>query len=678
MWRSFYFCVVLCCSNVASGASLRHELKVNRADGKGVQEKDLLDMLTSLNEVVVSMDKEHKAFRDLSNARETSCRTTKASLEKSLNQGNLTLQTAQKELSDAINEVDSIQGGVNSVKEKMKTVNGEISALQSQLAKLRAERQASIARDNGYSQQVKAILEKAKRRISKVWTRSGAHKSEESDEAQVEDIKALMLELNHDAPDEKRTAENKKAAAAEVNKAAKKAQEAFEIKELKLMELIKSKRAALKPLQSNLAKQQPELADQLRKISEANRTVATTKLGLKRDKKVLERSQGKCAVLFKAKKFETDQRPQVRVQVIMAISFLKAMARKSGIDLNPGAQGPSFLQLDSSEQSQDNELSQAVRSALEHIESIDDSRYGLDFKVDASPNISDDVVSVPLESNLVQVDTAQKEASSEEADSLKNVKEMIKTLIASLREEQNEDQEKQKFCAEQLKKAEEKTKKLKTAQKEVEQSKQWTKNAVKDLEEQARFIENEVALLNEAKTTSKTELDAEVKRVEDEVKNHEATTDVMSKSQQVLVTQCKLSEDDLSSNCAEANAALRRAVGGLKELDEYLASYVVELTKVANEQKVEIDATLTTQKGSLFQARADLNKRKDELAQLASDVVKAKENLILASKADSALQTNCGPKVSSKEDMIAARKEQIEQLKNAVLVLDGQDRKSVV
>lgn len=673
MWLSFYFCAVLCCSNVASGALLRHELKVNRADGKGVQKKDLLDMLTSLNEVVVSMDKEHKAFRDLSNARETSCRTTKAGLEKSLNQGNLTLQTAQKELSKAMNEVDSIQGGVNTVKEKMKTVNGEISALQSQLAKLRAERQASIARDNGYSQQVKAILEKAKRRISQVWTRSGAHKSEESDEAQVEDIKALMLELSHDAPDEKRTAENvPKAEAAEVNKAAKKAQEAFEIKELKLMELIKSKRAALKPLQSNLAKRQPELADQLRKISEANRTVVTTKLGLKRDKKVLERSQGKCAVLFKAKKFETDQRPQVRVQVIMAISFLKAMARKSGIELNPGAQGPSFLQLESSEQSQDNELSQAVRSALEHIESIDDSRYGLDFKVDALSNISDDVASVPLESNLVQVDAAQKEASAEEADSLKNVKEMIKTLIASLREEQNEDQEKQKFCAEQLKKTQEKAKKLKTAQEEVEQSKQWTKNAVNDLEEQARFIENEVAFLNEAKTTSKTELDAEVKRVEDEVKNHEATTDVMSKSQQVLVTQCKLSEDDLSSNCAEANAALRRAVGGLKELDQFLASYVVELTKVANEQKVEIDATLNTQKGSLFQARADLNKRKDELAQLASDVVKAKENLILASKADSALQTNCGPKVSSKEDMIATRKEQIDQLKNAVLVLDGQ------
>lgn len=121
-----------------------------------------------------------------------------------------------------------------------------------------------------------------------------------------------------------------------------------------MLDLIKSKRQALKPLQGNLAKQQPELADQLRKISEANRSVAMTKHALKRDQKVLERSQSKCAVLSKAKKFEEDQRPQVRVQVIMAISFLKAMARKAGIDLNPGAVGPSFLQLDS----KDSELSE--------------------------------------------------------------------------------------------------------------------------------------------------------------------------------------------------------------------------------------------------------------------------------------------------------------------------------
>lgn len=663
MWRTF--CLIFLGTNVASAALLRHDQKVSRADGK-VQEKDLLDMLTSLNEVVVGMDKEHKAFRDLSNARETSCRTIKAKLEKSLKDGNSSLLTAKQELSNAMSEVDSIQGGVDSIKEQVKAIDGEISGLQDQLAKLRADRQAAVARDSGYTQQVKAILEKAQQRISQVWTRSGAHKSAKDGASLVS-----LSESDQDDDPEKRTAatEGKKALAADaasVTKAAKKAREAFELQELKLLDLIKSKRQALKPLQGNLAKQQPELADQLRKISEANRSVAMTKHALKRDQKVLERSQSKCAVLSKAKKFEEDQRPQVRVQVIMAISFLKAMARKAGIDLNPGAVGPSFLQLDS----KDSELSEAVRSALHHIESLDASRYEVNFQAEAS-NESDDAVTVPLESNLVQVDAAQKVASSEAADSLKNVKEMIANLIASLREEQNEDQGKQKFCADQLKKAQEKTKKLKTAQEEVEQSKRWAENAVNDLKVQSRFIEGEVKLLKEAKTSSKEELDAEEKRVKDEVNNHEATTDVMSKSQQVLVTQCELS-DDLSSNCAEANAALRRATNGLKELDKYLASYLVEFSKVAEEQQAAIDKTLSAQEGSLFQTKADPNRRKDELAQLNADVVTAKENAILASKADSALATNCGPKVSSAEELIATRKEQIEQLKNAVKVLDGQ------
>lgn len=630
-------------------------------------------MLTSLNEVVVGMDKEHKAFRDLSNARETSCRTTKAKLEKSLKDGNSSLLSAKQELSDAMSEVDSIQGGVDSIKKQVKAIDGEINGLQEQLAKLRADRQAAVARDSGYTQQVKAILEKAQQRISQVWTRSGAHKSAKSQEESEDEASLVSLsESDQDDGPEKRTAatEGKKALAADalsVSKAAKKAREDFELQELKLLDLIKSKRQALKPLQGNLAKQQPELADQLRKISEANRSVAMTKHALKRDQKVLERSQSKCAVLSKAKKFEEDQRPQVRVQVIMAISFLKAMARKEGIDLNPGAMGPSFLQLDS----KDSELSEAVRSALHHIESLDDSRYDVTFQAEGS-NESDDAVTVPLESNLVQVDAAQKAASSEAADSLKNVKDMIANLIASLREEQNEDQGKQKFCADQLKKAQQKTKKLKTAQEEVEQSKRWAENAVNDLKVQSRFIQGEVTLLKEAKSSSKEELDAEEKRVKDEVKNHEATTDVMSKSQQVLVTQCKLSEDDLSSKCAEANAALRRATNGLKELDKYLASYLVEFSKVAEEQQAAIDKTLSAQEGSLFQTKADLNRRKDELAQLNADVVTAKENTILASKADSALATNCGPKVSSAEELIATRQEQIEQLKNAVKVLDGQ------
>ncbi|CAK9027402.1 Carbon catabolite-derepressing protein kinase [Durusdinium trenchii] len=238
--------------------------------------------------------------------------------------------------------------------------------------------------------------------------------------------------------------------------------------------------------------------------------------------------------------------------------------------------------------------------------------------------------------------------------------------------------------AEQEKKAQDGMKKLKTTQEELNpQMKMRSKNPSagqsklsvtfrRELIEQARFMEAEVQLLKQAKTSSLAELAREAKRIHDEVKNHDASQDVMSKSQQVLVSQCKLSEDDTSSNCAEANAALRRANIGLKALDEYLTNYLAEFTKVSEAQKADIEVTLTTQEASLFQAQADLNRRKDELAQLKSDVVTAKENAILAGKAESALSTNCGPKVSSMEATIASRQEQIEQLKNAVKVLDGQ------
>mmetsp|Transcript_4374 Transcript_4374/g.10482 ORF Transcript_4374/g.10482 Transcript_4374/m.10482 type:complete len:489 (+) Transcript_4374:108-1574(+) len=484
---------------------------------------------------------------------------------------------------------------------------------------------------------------------------------------------AMAKELSDaEAPggDEKRTAkagqEALAADAASVNEAAKKAREAFELEELRLMDLIKAKRQALKPLEANLADRQPELADQLRKISEANRSVAMTTRGLQRDKRVLDKSKAKCAVLSKAKTFEAEKRPQVRVQLVMAVSFLKTIAQAAGIELTPGAQGPvSFLQLESKD---NDDLSEAVRSALRNIESLDNYGETAAKEVKDAAPVDD---SAPAAETLVQVGTSGTAATNQAADSLKNVKQMIANLISSLREEQNQDQERQKFCAEQQQKAKESFKKLKSAQEDVEQSKRWAENAVLDLQAHVKFMEVEVDRLQQAKTSGKAELDAEVARITEEAKNHESSKDVIAKSREVLAAHCGLKDND-SGNCAEANAALRRAGAGIDELDEYLAKYIIEFKNVTQSQKADVESTLTVQEGNLFQAKADLNRRKDEMAQLAADVVTAKENALLASKAEGALATDCGPKVSSKEAAIARRKEEIEQLRNAVKVLDGE------
>ena len=53
----------------------------------------------------------------------------------------------------------------------------------------------------------------------------------------------------------------------------------------------------------------------------------------------------------------------------------------------------------------------------------------------------------------------------------------------------------------------------------------------------------------------------------------------------MLITHCELKEESVG-DCAEANAALRRANMGLKALDEYLKSYLADYTKLTKAQKV--------------------------------------------------------------------------------------------
>lgn len=672
-----------------------------------VPEKDLMDMLTSLNEIVVSADKEHKAFEKLSSARGTACQSTETSLQQSISEGSQSIKTAQVELSKAMSEVESIQGDVTELKSQVKTVEDEVAALQKQLANLRTERQAAVARDSGYTREVKAILSKAKQRIDQVWSRSGAHKLDEAAELLQGDSKdsdqgretgseawnpsslAELQSTDEDASQAPEKTGRKDAAessskaldkdAADVTKAAQIAREAFELEELRLMDLIKAKRKLLEPLQAGLADRQPELADQLKKISEANRTVAMSKKGVQRDTAVLEKSKKKCELLAEAKKFESEKRPEVRSQVLMASSFLKSLAKASGFTLTPGAEGRSaaavnFLQLDSVRDAGSDDLSEAVRNALRNIEALSDSHRGLseDFQMQGS----DDTVPASPESNLVQVsagtEVGQAQSSRETADSLKSVKEMISNLIASLREEQNQEKEKGKFCEEQQQKAREGFKKLSAATEDAEQAKRWAESAVLDLQAQSHFLEADVSRLKQAVTSGKTDLDAEVARIKEEAQNHASSRDVITKSRDVLKKHCKLSEDKSSGNCAEADSALNLANLGLEKLDKFLATYIVDFTKLSEEQKADAEKTLKLQQESLFQANADLNRRKDELAELSSDVVTAKENMRLAGKADDALSTSCGPKASSMEDTIARRKEEIEQLKNAVKVLDGE------
>jgi len=127
--------------------------------------------------------------------------------------------------------------------------------------------------------------------------------------------------------------------AEDINEAARKSGEAFEMEELRLMDLIRAKRKELRPLDLTLASRQPELADQLRKISEANRSAGMARSNVAGSKQVQSTSEAKCKLLKKATDFEAAQGPKARAQLMTGIGFLKGIAAQLGYVLPPGAQG---------------------------------------------------------------------------------------------------------------------------------------------------------------------------------------------------------------------------------------------------------------------------------------------------------------------------------------------------
>lgn len=778
MLRFFFFVFTLACvAHQGSAAALRRSATSkaeSSGDGAVITEKTLVSMLTSLNELAVSLVKEQDTFKSESAARAKACADVDEGLEKSMKDLSSTAETSQLELEAATEEVDSLQGALDTVQSQSKEIMGELDSLQKQLVDLRANRAAAIKRDAGYAQQVKTILARAEQRIDDAWTKSDAQSSGQAlgdGDSQQDEAKLLLssagssaaadsdaselqkleeglrvpsfmqLDLDgsefsvvqearqgifdglheddSDAPKSNAQAGNSTDAAAaaeaadgkkalqadaeDIKEAARKSREAFEMEELRLMDLIRAKRKELRPLDLNLASRQPELADQLRQIAETNRSAGMARSNVAASRQVQSISKAKCKLLGKAKTFEAAEGPKARAQLMTGIGFLKGIAAQLGYVLPPGAMGgsvasaapaaapadapapvavggslapaaASFLQLESSaEGSSGADLSEAVRSALSNMEAISDR----DLQASTAGNSIGAFSGSSALGGLQGKASAKSQEANTGKDPLAGVKTTISNLVESLRGERNADIEKKQFCAQQAVKTSMRINKTSAQLEAAEQAKRWADNAVRSLEEEIKFMESGIARLQLAKQIGKKNLDAERVRISAEAEHHETASKILTRSRELLEQECQLAKNadnvtTSSGNCAQADSALRRTGESLKELDQYLATYIVEFANLTQTQKVDVEDGLTLQQGNHFQARADLNRRKDELAQIAADIATANNHVLLAKKAEQALKENCGPKVYKIEDVVERRKEEISQMRNAIKVLDGE------
>eukprot|EP00931_Biecheleriopsis_adriatica_P097751 TRINITY_DN7158_c1_g1_i1.p1 TRINITY_DN7158_c1_g1~~TRINITY_DN7158_c1_g1_i1.p1 ORF type:complete len:807 (+),score=230.93 TRINITY_DN7158_c1_g1_i1:98-2422(+) len=742
--------------------------------GLGIPEQDMIDMLTALHEVVLGMDKEEEAFTKISEAREQTCTETQSNLMKSMEDGNRTLQAAKRELSQAQSEVQSIQGSMDTVKTEIKAVERGISDLQTELAKLRSDRVSALERDSGYHLEVQAILKRAEERINTVWKRTNAAektaeaaaaeedesaplaatetdstKTQTAVESQVDELKQLegnlllspsFLQLDVDESifsvvheghrnlfskvqseeslgNGTETAEALKKDADDIRKAAVAAREAFELEELRLMDLIKAKRQELQPLDAQMLEQQPELADQLRKSAEAKRTVATSTKSVERDGKVLAMLQNKCKIITEARDWEKNKRPQGRAQIVLAINRLNAIAETRGMVLPPAAQAAaqetmtsaatqtpqtnttaqataspeSFLQFGSSHDKRSDDLADAVRTALRNMVALRgrSSAAELDGNGESAMAISNFDTAMSASSELSQAllqagnttkSTVGEKAESTDADPFKSVKEMISELIDSLRGEQNEEKTKQTFCAEQEEKARTTNNELSSRVDEASEKVRWNDNAILDLQADIQWLRTDIARLEHALVTGQQNMDGEIARISAEAENHETAANITNRARKVLMTNCgrasgkdevQAESDLVSGNCKEADQALKTGNKLFAELDQFLADYLIKFTNVTQEHKDEMSQALLVHKESLFQSESDLNRRKDEAAEAAADLLNAKENVMLAARTSAELDTTCGPHITKLENVIERRKEEIMQLKKAIQVIDG-------
>eukprot|EP00931_Biecheleriopsis_adriatica_P097750 TRINITY_DN7158_c0_g4_i1.p1 TRINITY_DN7158_c0_g4~~TRINITY_DN7158_c0_g4_i1.p1 ORF type:complete len:445 (+),score=143.17 TRINITY_DN7158_c0_g4_i1:24-1337(+) len=430
--------------------------------------------------------------------------------------------------------------------------------------------------------------------------------------------------------------------------------------------------------------------------------------GIGRDKSVLARLQTKCQLLSEAKEWEKNKRPHGREQIVLAVKLLTAIADTRGIVLPPAAQSAggaqkeagvteeastvqktSFLQLESSHDSSSGDLSEAVRSALRNMMAvrggtiIDElggngamttGSFGAAMSASSTPS------QVLLQAGSETESTAAEKAEGTDVDPLKPVKEIISSLVASLREEQNEEKTKQNFCAEQRQKARVQDNALKSEVGDASEKTRWNENAVLDLQADISWLTTDSSKLEHAIAAGKDDLNSEIARISAEAENHETAANITNRAQKVLLTYCGQAagkeevqaESDLTAgNCKEADQALKKGNDFIAQLDQYLSDYLIKLTNVTQEHKEEMKQTLKVHQASLFQSQTDLNKRQDERAQAAFDLLNAKQKLMLAAKASAKLETICSPKLTKMEDVIERYKQQIDELKRAIRAIDG-------
>lgn len=658
---------------------------------QGPNKVDTKTLVSSLNEVAKGLQTEDKKAFDLSGTVKSDCADTARNLKLALGKGKHTRDMATNDYEKTNAQVNALQASLAELQGQVSDSNKELDSLQAQLKKLRSDKGLLKKGSSSVLRQVESV-------IAKTYLRESQHKGPSALQKKVSSLEALSKSLSFLQTDEEFGAADEesqdtteeavavtqkhtpelilKADKQAVVRASDATQRGFNEEEKKLIDLVEVERKKLQDLEDNVQDLQPAISDKLKQAMEINRTLDAAKRGMERDTELMNVEDKKCTVIQASLSSQKKSRAAVINDVSMASKVLEHM--DTALFLTKDLQGlkrvaPSFLQIAEQHLDRSSLFSIAAASA----------------PVAKALSLLQEGDGIGLEELVENYDSS----SSGNEGPFDKVTKMIGGLIASLKAQANEEVNQHQFCQDSLGKNRRDRIAKKNTIDTLTSTIRWSKMAIVRLDDDLAYLKEEMDRLATAQTTETGKLKAETTRVNKELKEHKLADEVIVKCVLILDQLCGLSsmlQEDGSeapaliqrqrqgskvgsrfSQCKEASNLLKSASKGVKALDTLTNTYLKEYTTlsgtISTDAKAAADAR-TTEFKSTKAARAQ---RASELATSNKDVKEATKELGLIQKAKAELEHSCNH-VETREEKMARRKDEIDALKEALNVLQGE------
>jgi len=649
-----------------------------RSQGPG--KVDTKTLVSSLNEVAKGLHTEDKKAFDLAQKVKGDCQQTNRDLKLALGKGKHTCDMATNDYEKTSAQVNALQASLAELQGQVTNSNKELDSLNAQLKKLRTDKgvlkkgassalrqvEAVIAktylRDSHEKRKGKSSLEKKVSSLEELSKSLSFLQAEESDDEEKEDGAEAATVTQKHAPELILKADKQA-----VVRASDATQRGFNEEEKKLIDLIEVERKKLQDLEDNVQDLQPAISDKLKNAMEINRTLAAAERGMTRDQELMKVEQKKCDVVKASLASQKKARVAVANDVSMAAAALEHM--DTALFLTKDLQGlkrvaPSFLQV--AEHSSVHELPPQVWKAVSLLQEGE---------------------GMGLEELVENYDSSN--AGNE--GPFDKVTKMIGGLIASLKAQANEEVNQHQFCQDSMGKNRRDRITKKNTIDTLSSTIRWSKMAIVRLDDDLSYLGQEISRLAAAQAAEKTELGTETTRVKKELKEHKLADEVIQKCILILNQLCGLkslledgSEPALIqehrqsskvgsrfSQCKEASKLLMDATKGVKTLDTLTNKYLGEYTTLSEQIGSDAKAAQEARDTELKSTKAARAQRASELATATKDVKEAAKELKLIQTAKEELEHSCNH-VETREEKMARRQEEIDALKEALNVLQGE------